>query len=259
MGINWDAAPVYLNAVNNYLGDTTIGTAAGDYWNNIAANPILALGIDNALPYGVGFGNVVFGTSALANTATLNLNGHNAQINGLTGGTNAIVDNTVAGTTNVLTAGNNNQTSTFGGVIKNTAGTVALTKTGSGTLTLTGADSYTGNTTVSGGTLEIAQATLATNSTVTVAGSAFLQLDFATTNTVNSLVLNGVTKAPGVYNSTTGSPYLTGAGSLLVPNLAVPLSALQFTASPVISGTEPDDLGDELGIGHGLSADQHES
>jgi len=218
LGINFDAAPIYLNAVNNYHGDTTIGTAFGTYWNNTLANPILALGIDNALPYGAGFGNVVFGTTTNNNTATLNLNGHNAQINGLTGSANAIVDNTVAGTY-VLTVGNNNQTSIFGGVIKNTTGKVALTKTGSGSVTLSGANSYSGNTTVSGGTLSITQATLATNSTVTVAGGAFLNLGFSSvTNTVAGLVTNGVSAGPGVYNSTTGSPFITGAGSLLVPS-----------------------------------------
>ena len=234
LGINWDASPVYLNAVNTYHGDTTIGTAAGSYWNNTAANPTLALGIDNALPYGAGAGNVVFGTSANNNTATLNLNGHNAHINGLTGGVNAIVDNTVANTTNVLTVGNNNQTSTFAGVIKNTAGRVALTKVGSGIVLLTGTNAYTGNTTVNGGTLGITQPTLATNSTVTVAGGAFLNLGFAVTNRVASLVLNGASQPAGVYNSTTASPYITGSGSL---ELLSTMASNPTNITVVVTGT----------------------
>src|SRR5262249_31086676 len=52
-----------------------------------------------------------------------------------------------------------------------------LTKNGAGTLTLTGANTYTGNTTVNAGTLELAQATLATNSTVTISNGAMLQSD----------------------------------------------------------------------------------
>jgi autotransporter-associated beta strand protein len=88
---------------------------------------------------------------------------------------------------------------------------------GSGVLTLTGTNTYTGNTTVSNGTLAIAVASIATNSTVTVAGGgAKLQLDFATTNRVGALVLNGVTQTSGVYNSTTGAPFITGLGSLEV-------------------------------------------
>ena len=54
------------------------------------------------------------------------------------------------------------------------------------------------------------------NSTVTVASDAVLQLDFAVTNTVAVLVLNGVSQPAGVYDSISGAPYLTGTGSLLV-------------------------------------------
>ncbi len=53
-----------------------------------------------------------------------------------------------------LIVGNGNATSNFGGVLKdNGAQTLALTKTGSGTLTLSGASSFTGATQVSAGTL----------------------------------------------------------------------------------------------------------
>ncbi len=113
-----------------------------------------------------------------------------------------------------------------------------LTKQNSGTLTLSGANTYTGNTTVNGGTLEIVQPVIPTYSTVSVASGAVLQLDFAVTNSVTNLVLNGVSQSPGVYNTTTGAPYITGTGSLLVEiPPAPPLSGLKFTAAPVISGT----------------------
>jgi autotransporter-associated beta strand protein len=112
-----------------------------------------------------------------------------------------------------------------------------LVKQNSGTLTLSGANTYTGNTTVNGGTLELVQATIPTYSTVSVTNGAVLQLDFAVTNMVTNLVLNGVSQVAGVYNSTTASPYLTGTGSLLVGIPAAPLSSLKFIAAPVISGT----------------------
>ena len=45
--------------------------------------------------------------------------------------------------------------STFSGFIQNGTGTVALTKAGSGTLTLSGANTYTGGTTLGGGELSL--------------------------------------------------------------------------------------------------------
>ena len=98
----------------------------------------------------------------------------------------------------------------------NTGG--GLTKLGAGTLTLSGANTYAGDTTVSTGTLALGQPALNTNSAVTIASGAVLQLNFAATNTVANLVLNGVTQTPGIYNSTTGAPYITGTGSLLIPS-----------------------------------------
>jgi len=93
-----------------------------------------------------------------------------------------------------------------------------LTKTGTGTLTLSGANTYTGNTTVNGGTLVIQQPTLFVNSTISVTNGSVLDLAFAgsETNQIGALVLNGVHKAAGVYNNSTDPTYLHGAGSLLV-------------------------------------------
>jgi fibronectin-binding autotransporter adhesin len=83
-------------------------------------------------------------------TGTLDLNGNSETINGLSGA--GTVD-TIAGGTPTLTVGNDNDTSTFSGTIQDTAGTLGLAKTGSGTLTLSGANTYTGATTVNGGVL----------------------------------------------------------------------------------------------------------
>jgi hypothetical protein len=55
-----------------------------------------------------------------------------------------------------------------------------------------------------------------------VANGALLQLDFMVTNRVAGLVLNGVSKGPGVYNNTTDQAYLTGPGSLSVPSPIAP-------------------------------------
>jgi autotransporter-associated beta strand protein len=109
-----------------------------------------------------------------------------------------------------------------------------LTKLGDGTLTLGKAGTYTGDTVVKGGTLEIALATLATNSTVSVTNGALLQLDFTETNQVAALVLDGVSQPAGIYNAATSPGFISGAGSLVVG--AGPAPQLTITGFSV-SGT----------------------
>jgi autotransporter-associated beta strand protein len=106
-----------------------------------------------------------------------------------------------------------------------------LTKLGTGTLTLSAANTYNGNTRVGGGILELAQATLAASSTVSISNGAQLKLDFPGTNQVSALVLNGLSQAAGVYNSATASPYITGSGSLLVQAIASNPTNISFTVS----------------------------
>ena len=113
------------------------------------------------------------------------------------------------------------------------SGPGSLIKVGTGTLNLTGANTYTGNTTVKAGKLEVAQPVLANTSTVTVASGAVLQLDFAGTNTVAGLVLNGVAQPFGVYKSATSSPYIAGSGSLRV---GLPGPSGPATISSSVSG-----------------------
>jgi fibronectin-binding autotransporter adhesin len=122
-----------ISGANTYSGDTTV--SAG----------ILRLGAANRIPDGAGKGNVSV-------SGTLDLNTFSETINGLSGA--GTVD-TIAGGTPTLTVGNNNATSSFSGVMKNTAGTLALTKTGSGTLTLLGTNTYTGGTNINGGILNL--------------------------------------------------------------------------------------------------------
>jgi autotransporter-associated beta strand protein len=145
--------------------------------------------------------------------ATLDLNGFNQALTGLANGAaNAELITNSGASQSTLTL-DLSSSSSFMGTI---AGNIALVETGSGSLDLTGTNSYTGDTTVSGGTLEIGQPTFAARSTVTVASGATLQMDFTTTNTVAALVLNGVSQPLGLYNASSSPSYLNGSGSLLV-------------------------------------------
>jgi autotransporter-associated beta strand protein len=92
-----------------------------------------------------------------------------------------------------------------------------LTKLGNGTLTLSGLNTYTGDTKVDAGTLSLAQDYLADNSAVWIANGAYLDLSHGLVDTVGALYLDGVAQGPGTYNAGNCS-YITGTGSLhIVP------------------------------------------
>jgi autotransporter-associated beta strand protein len=117
-----------------------------------------------------------------------------------------------------------------------------LTKNGNGTLNLTGANSYKGNTVVQAGTLQLAQAGLYSTSTVSISNAAVLQLDFATTNHVSALVTNGIAAGSGVYGSANSSGYITGTGYLLVQPVATnPTNITTSVSGSTLSLSWPDD------------------
>ena len=94
-----------------------------------------------------------------------------------------------------------------------------LIKAGSGKLVLTATNTYTGNTTINAGILELTQTvpTLATSSTVSIASGAVLQLDRSSvTNVVAGFITNGVAAGAGLYNSANSSGFITSVGYLRV-------------------------------------------
>jgi fibronectin-binding autotransporter adhesin len=94
---------------------------------------------------------------------------------------------------------------------------------------------YTGNTTVKGGKLVLQEATLAADSVVSISNLAVLQLDFAVTNTVKNLIVNGVGQAPGIYSSANLAPQLAGIGSLQVT--ALPVATYSTNLTFTVSGS----------------------
>jgi len=182
-----------LNPANNYSGNTTTSTRT-----------TIALAAVTQIPNGSGKGNVV-------NNGTLTMGGISHTINGLSG--SGTIDG-ISGTP-TLTVGDNNATSSFSGVIKNTAGTLSLTKIGTGSLTLTGVNTYSGATSISDGGIIVPKISGAstgtatfTNTTLSVsfdvaptAGMTFRYFPGATTQTYASVTLVNAAGRTGVYTS----------------------------------------------------------
>lgn len=96
-------------------------------------------------------------------------------------------------------------------------GTLRLRADGGGTLVLAAAPAHAGNTVIEAGTLALEQPGLADGSTVEIAAAAILRLDFAGTDTVDALTIDGVPQPDGVYSASHPSGRFAGStGSLIV-------------------------------------------
>lgn len=149
-------------------------------------------------------------------------------------------------------SGSNTGSNTFASAIANAGtGAVSVVKSGSGTWVLSGANTYTGDTTVSGGTLKITTPFLADRSSVSVATGAKLELGYAASSIdlVAGLTLDGVAAAPGVWGAEGSgaqrtSPLITGAGLIRVAGPFEAWSA-QIT-NPALRDRDADADGDGL-------------
>ena len=128
-------------------GGTLSLTAANTFTGGVTVNSGVLL-VNNAAA-------IDAGNALIMNGGTLRLNGNNQTVAGLTG-VGGTVENGVAGQVTLTVNKGAGPVDVFSGVLADGApGSLALAKTGAGTLQLTGVNTFTGNISVSGGTLSI--------------------------------------------------------------------------------------------------------
>lgn len=215
------------NTGNNFTGNANI------FCNDFSAartgaSTTLKLGASGVIPNGPGYGNVVFNGADANHLTILELNGFNETINGMSNVsvTGAIIRNTSAGAS-TLTIGDGNTNSIYSGTIADGGAgkTLAITKIGTGTLTLSGANTYNGGTTISGGTLLINATSGTGTNPVTINSGGTL----GGTGSIIGLVTN---TAGGIL-----SPGVSGSGKLTLNGNVTLLAG--STNTFVVNGSTP--------------------
>jgi fibronectin-binding autotransporter adhesin len=242
--------------VKNGAGKLTLSPTAATYDGGLTLNAgVLGVGTSAAL----GTGTLVVNNSAtLSNANTSALTVTNAvTLNGdlkfddsfvstpgsITWGTSGANHWTITGASRTITV--NTAAGAYGVTINQPIGQDAsgrgLTKAGNGKLTLAAVNTYTGNTTIQGGTLSLAQPSLADASAVFMATGATLNLTFPNTapDVVSALYIDGALQSYGIWGAIGSAAahqtaLITGTGLLQ----AAPLLPGDFNGDAVVDNND---------------------
>lgn len=225
---------------NDYAGDTRINGINGGTRSSTlriadpADNNIMPHGSTGSYAGGA-TGNLILDGVAASRQAILDLNGSTQTINGLSSTSTDPADNIVTDSTGggSLILGDNDATATFGGIIQSG---LSITKIGTGTETLSGANTYTGDTTVQAGAL-VANTTATGTGNYSISDNAALGVNVAsagTTLAVNNLTCGSSASAINLNTGATGNPgapIVSVYGALAMPgDVNISLSGVDLTA-----------------------------
>lgn len=170
-----------LSGLNTYTGQTSIGSG------RVTANSLENAGIASSLGAPTGASAIILlgsttATGTLVYTGTTTATDRSIRLNGTTGGAiiqadgagaltlNGDISGTVVGAKTLTLTGSNTGNNQATNAITNGASTLAVSKTGTGTWELSGANTYTAGTTLSAGTLSTGSDTAFGSGTLRLAG-----------------------------------------------------------------------------------------
>lgn len=180
-----------LSGANTYTGATSVTTTTGGIL--VAAN---ATAFGNATTASLVFGASTDGKVQLNNSVTvvgLNTNAivGTPVIEAGTAGLKTLTLNAIPGVGGAVA--NNvfgNNSNNYAGVLQNGAGTLALVKSGTGTLRLGGVNTYSGGTTINGGVITLGNKDGFGLGDVTLASTTMIQQDTFAGNSASGEILN---------------------------------------------------------------------
>ena len=123
-------------------------------------------------------------------------------------------------------------------ILGNVSGAGGFTKTGNGPLTLSGSNTYSGNTSVQAGKVVWPSAASVGPGHLFISNGATVNLGYSGTAIIKDLTLGGTVMASGTYGSTTSpatnktDAYFSGTGMVMVPSLF----PIEPNGLPVTSG-----------------------
>jgi len=191
-----------LSGANTYSGPTAINAGT------------LAAGAGNAFSANSAF--------TVASGAQLDLGGYSQTVGSFSG--DGTITNSRAGSPATLTSGGDNTAPVFNGLIQDGASSIAIAKIGAGTLTLTGLNTYSGGTIVTGGLISFNSSNNFGSGNITLDGGG-LQWATGTTTDISPQLApfgaggatfdtNGNNVTLGSSLSSTGGLTKTGTGTL---------------------------------------------
>ena len=200
-------------------GRVTLQNTTNNFTGPVVVNSSATLQLD----VGGGTNEVIPNSSAVTVNGSLNFasGGGTETIGSLAG--SGTVSSVVGGNYSFVIGGSDS--TTFSGVINNGSGTVSLTKSGTGALTLSGTSTYSGATTISNGTLQVAGLLGGGNYGAAISNNASLAFSNSASQTLSGVISGSGTLTKAGLGTLTLSQANSYSGGTTITGGTVQISA----------------------------------